>query len=274
MQRTPPPLWGTGRGWLGRGGTAVPNGMTLSSQAEERESSSLRRAKSPPVNASLLQDGSRQLLQPAHGIALDEAEASRPAVALDWQALRDGRALRQYSIECCIAPMRREVDEIVAVVVRINEPGQGDERQVVAVERMGNEQRIARRHFEGPEIGEFDEKAVFLVERRSGHLVVVVEIDRGARVVRQCARRNVPIPGKHPVLGAQVGDQWNEKPEGHGVDERRALLDRHLLRLEYCAEGLLRHGLEPVREPEHGGYRPRQNRLELRRAAEGNRHGG
>src|SRR5262249_15518026 len=57
----------------------------------------LRRAKSPPVNASFLQDGPRQLLQPAHGIALDAAEARRPAIALDRHALGDGRSLRQYA---------------------------------------------------------------------------------------------------------------------------------------------------------------------------------
>src|SRR5215813_3073683 len=168
MQRTPPPLWGTGRGWLGRGGTAVPNGMTLSPQAEERESSSLRRAKSPPVNASFLQDGPRQLLQPAHGIALDAAEARRPAIALDRHALGDGRSLRQYAVKRGIAPVCREVDEVVAIAVCIDESGQGDERQVVAVEGMGDEQRIARRHLEGPEIGEFDEKPVLVVERGSG----------------------------------------------------------------------------------------------------------
>src|SRR5229473_4062616 len=90
----------------------------------------LRRAKPPPVDAGLLHDGPRQLLQPAHGVALDEAEARRPAVALDRHALGDGRSFGQHAAEGGIAPMRREVDEIVDVAVRIDEPGQGDERQV------------------------------------------------------------------------------------------------------------------------------------------------
>src|SRR6266849_3185682 len=69
-------------------------------------------------------NSSRKLLQPAHGVALDEAEARRPAVALDRHALGDGRSFGQHAAEGGIAPIGREVDEIVDVAVRIDEPGQ------------------------------------------------------------------------------------------------------------------------------------------------------
>src|SRR5258708_32999664 len=66
---------------------------------------SLRRAKPPPVNARLLQNGPRQFLQPAHGVPLDEAEARHPAVALDRHALGDGRSFGQHAAEGGIAAM-------------------------------------------------------------------------------------------------------------------------------------------------------------------------
>src|SRR5215831_13591435 len=97
--------------------------------------STFRRTEAPPVDAGLLHDGPRQLLQPDDGVALDDAEARRPAVALDRHALGDGRSLRQNAAEGGVAPVGRKVDEIVAIAVRVDEPGQGDERQVVAVER-------------------------------------------------------------------------------------------------------------------------------------------
>ena len=47
-------------------------------------------------------------------------------------------------------PMRREMDPAIAVEVAIDQPGQRGERQVEAVDRMGEQQRIAFGRLDAP----------------------------------------------------------------------------------------------------------------------------
>src|SRR5215471_21827494 len=118
------------------------------------------------------------------GIACERIESAGPEVALDRQALRERSSSRQNSLELGVSPLRRKVDEIILEAIGIHEPGQGDEWQIVSIDRMRDEQGITGWRFDRPEVGELDDKSVFVEQRRSHHLVAVMEIERRARVAR------------------------------------------------------------------------------------------
>jgi hypothetical protein len=87
-----------------------------------------------------------------------------------------------------------------AVAVRVDEAGERSERQVGAVERVRDQERVAGRQFERPEIGEFDQELVFAEERRADHLIVVVK-SIGARMKPVSApagtsRSHVNVPSR------------------------------------------------------------------------------
>jgi hypothetical protein len=95
-----------------------------------------------------------------------------------------------------------------------------------------------------------------------------VKIDRRARVLGD-AGGQVALPGEFAILDLEIACQQHEEPEGHGVDNGWTFLHGEEVVPQSLAEGLLRQGLEPVRKAENGGDGSWQNRLELRRTAEG-----
>src|SRR6266496_5020720 len=105
--------------------------------------SALRRAELAPVDAALVGHRRGGLLQSADRLAADRFEAGAPEIALEREALGDRSALRQHPVEFEIAPERGKVDEIVQVEIGVDQSGQGSERKIVPVDRMGDEQRIA-----------------------------------------------------------------------------------------------------------------------------------
>src|SRR5262249_8752755 len=137
-------------------------------------------AELPPIAAPLAGDGGGGRLQGAARLAADRLELASPEFAFDRDTLRDRRALRQHAAEREVAPARREVDEVVLVEIAVDQPGQSRERQVMPIDRMGDQERIARRRFNRPKTIELDDEAVFLEERRALDLDVVVEIERRA----------------------------------------------------------------------------------------------
>src|SRR4029453_12066592 len=138
--------------------------------------------------------------------------------------------------EGTVAPARRKIDEIVLVEISVDQPGQRQEREVVAIDRMGDQQRIAWRRFNGPEVIELDDKGVVLEQRRAGDLPIVVEVEWRARIARDCAARQLKIPRERAILDLEIGDQRNQEAVRHRIDEGRALLDRELLLLQQARE--------------------------------------
>src|SRR5262249_577840 len=98
--------------------------------------SPFRRAELAPIDALLLHDGGGELHVARGRFALDPPEGRVPGVTPHRQALRHRRSLRQHAGEIAIAPLGREVDEVVAIAVGVDEAGQRTERQVVAIDRM------------------------------------------------------------------------------------------------------------------------------------------
>ena len=106
-----------------------------------------------------------------------------PALTFHRQALRHRCALRQHTVEPGIMPVRREIDRVVMECVAIDKTGERGERQVGAIDRVGEQHRIARRCFDGPEIVEFDDEAVVIEEWRAGDLAGIVKPDRRMRIL-------------------------------------------------------------------------------------------
>src|SRR5689334_5950801 len=130
-----------------------------------------------------------------------------PVLALDRHALRNRRALRQDTGEIHIVPMRREMNPAVAIVVAIDESAQGRERQIETIERMSEQQRIALRGFDGPQIMKLDHEAIELEQRRTGHLACVMESDWRARKIELSAGREIIVPGDLAPLDLEIADQ-------------------------------------------------------------------
>ena len=85
---------------------------------------------------------------------LKSFELASPAFAPDRQALRHRRALRQDAVESGIMPARRKIDGAVVKVVAIDQARERRKRQVGAIDRVGEQDRVARRRLDGPEIVE------------------------------------------------------------------------------------------------------------------------
>src|SRR5215510_2105115 len=162
-------------------------------RSAERDSS-LWRAIAAAVDAFFPQGGGGELQLAVQSVPFDEFKLRVPGVALERQTLGDWRSFRQYAVECRIAPVGGKVDEIVLVAIRIDEAGQGLKRQILAIDRVGDEQRIARRQLDGPEVHEFDEEAVLLEKGSADDLIVVMEIDGCALEGGEGADRHVPLP--------------------------------------------------------------------------------
>src|SRR5215475_2838241 len=79
---------------------------------------------------------------------------------------------------------------------------------------------------------------------------------------------HVTIPAEFAVLYFEIASERHEEAAGHGIDDRRALLHGENLLAQCPAEGLVRHGLEPVGEAAHGRNRSRQNPVKLGRTTE------
>src|SRR5262245_50368552 len=117
------------------------------------------------------------------------------------------------------------------VEMGIDKPSQRHERQIMAIDWMSDQKRIAGRRFDRPEIVELDDEGVVPEERRAGNLGAIMEAERRARIACRRARGPFEVPGEGAILDFDVGHERNEKAVGHRVDERRTLLDRELLRL-------------------------------------------
>ena len=110
-----------------------------------------RRPKATPIYIGVLSD---RLARPDHLLGFFRGkcfEPARPAFAPERQALRHRCALWQDSVEGGIMPARRKVDGAVVKIVAIDQAGQRRERQVGAIDRVGEEDRVARRRLDGPE---------------------------------------------------------------------------------------------------------------------------
>src|SRR5690348_13360855 len=133
---------------------------------------------------------------------------------------------------------------------------------------MGDQQRIARRECDGPEVIEFYYKLVFVEKGRSFDLRVVVIIDWRARQVGQaCDSGNIAGPTELSVRDDEITYQRHEKSISHRVDKWRAFFNGHYLLAGYRAEKILRHRLKPVRQSTHSLNWPREDVLHLRRTA-------
>src|SRR6202012_3144178 len=88
-----------------------------------------------------------------------------PAFALHRQALDYGRALRQYAVEAGIVQIGWKIQRRVVKRIAGDQAGQRRERQVAAIDRMGEQQRVALRRLDSPERVELDDEAIVLEER-------------------------------------------------------------------------------------------------------------
>ncbi len=164
------------------------------------------------------------------------------------------------------------MNPVVMIMVAIDQTGQCGEGQVETIDRMREQQRVAVRRLDGPEIVEFDHEPVVFEQRRAGNLTGVMESDRRAHEVDFSARRQIVVPGELAVLDLEVADQRDQKAVSHGVDKRRAALDSIAYAGVDRIERLWRHRLEPVGQTERRRHRRRQQAFEFRRAAERQRH--
>jgi hypothetical protein len=212
----------------------------------------------PAIDAFFAKDRIGEIVRPLRLLISEDRGARDPVFPLDRETLRNRRALRQYAAEIRVVPMRREMNPGVVVVVAIDQTGQGGERQVEAIDRMGEQQRVAFGRLDGPEIVEFDEVAVGVEQRRAGDLAGIVESDRRAQEADFSAGRRVVVPGEFAVLDLHVTNQRDQKARCHGVDEWRTALDRVVLAEKHRIERLRRHRLEPVGQTRHGRHRRRQ----------------
>ena len=108
---------------------------------------------------------------------------------------------------------------------------------------MCEQQRIALRCLDAPQIMKLDDEPIGLEQRGVDHLACVVKSDWRAREIDGAAGRDIKVPRDRAVLDPEVADQRDQKSRGHRVDERRTALDRILLPHINCTEGLRRHGL-------------------------------
>src|SRR6185437_7887170 len=106
---------------------------------------------------------------------------SDPAFAFYRQALRNRCAPWQHAAEIHVVPVGRKMNPAVAITIAIDHPAQCGEWQIEAIERMREQQGIARRRFDAPQIVKLDQESIGLEQRRADDLAYVVETDRRAR---------------------------------------------------------------------------------------------
>src|SRR5882724_10453799 len=143
-------------------------------------------------------------------------------------------------------PIRREMNPAVAKTVAIDQAAQRGEWQIKEIYRMCEQQRIAVRRFDAPQIVKLDHEPVGLEQRRADDLAGVMESDWRAREIERSAGRDIIVPGDRAVIDPEIADQRNQEPAGHGVDERGTTLDRILVAHIDRVKGLRRHRLEPA----------------------------
>jgi hypothetical protein len=124
--------------------------------------SPLGRAELSAIDAALAGHGSSRFLQPADGLTADGFITRIPDAAPQGQTLRDRSALFQHPIEVWIDPARWKIDEVVTVKIGINHSSQRHERKFVAIDRMRDQERAARRRLDGPKVIELNNKAIVL----------------------------------------------------------------------------------------------------------------
>src|SRR5258706_12499433 len=96
-------------------------------------------------------------------------------------------------------PMCREVNPSVVVAVASDQTSQCGERQVEAINRMREQQRVTVWCIDCPEIRKFNQKLAGFKQRRTIDLPGVVKSDRRPRETycparrRLCARREFPV---------------------------------------------------------------------------------
>ena len=90
-------------------------------------------------------------------------EHQRHRFAGDRETLRNRRSRRQNALETLVGPGGGKQDSDRVEAIGIDHAGQRAERQVVAIDRMRGEQRIAGFEFDGPEAVELDQRAAVAV---------------------------------------------------------------------------------------------------------------
>src|SRR5262249_49014090 len=113
-----------------------------------------RRAELPTVHALFARDGRGSVVQALDRLAGDQLKARLPGFALERDALSDGRPLCQHTLKSSVAPLRGKVNEIVAIAIGVDQSGQSDKRKVGTIDRVRDQQRIARWQFDRPEVVE------------------------------------------------------------------------------------------------------------------------
>src|SRR5450755_4987428 len=134
--------------------------------------------KAAAVHVRLQSDGVARFNHLSGFFGGEHIESAGPALTFHRQALRHRCALRQHTVEPGIMPVRRKIHRAVVEGVAIDETGDRRKWQVGAIDRVGEQDRVARRRFDGPEIVEFDDEAVLVEERRAGNLAGIVKPDR------------------------------------------------------------------------------------------------
>src|SRR5438105_9107029 len=212
------------RSWLGRLSPRSPPPRTAVSscgRAPSQNSCALKRPdvflrpELPPVDAGLAIYRSRKIVRPLRLVFRKCRGACHPAFPFDRHTLRDRRAFRQHATEVRVMPVRRKMNPVVMVSVAVDQTGERGERQVKTVDRMREQQRIAVRCLDRPEIMEFDQKAVGVEQRRAADLAGIVESERRTHEADLSAWRQIVVPGEFAILNLYVADQRYQKAAGH-----------------------------------------------------------
>src|SRR5450759_588728 len=117
----------------------------------------------------------RQLVDPLRLLRRKRRGMRDPAFAFYWQALRNWRAHWQHAAEFHVVPVRRKMNPAVAITVAIDHAAQCGKWQIKAIERMCEQQGIARRRFDAPQVVKLDHESIGLEQWRADNLAYVVE---------------------------------------------------------------------------------------------------
>jgi hypothetical protein len=166
---------------------------------DENQSEWLR-PEFPPVQSGLPSYLVLQFVNPPRLFFREGRSLRNPVFSFDWNALRNGCALREDTLEACVMPMRRKVYPGIGITVAIDQPTESGEGQIEAIDGMREEHRVSFRGFDGPQVVEFDNEAIGFKKWRAGDLALIVESDWRTRKIECSARWDFVVPGDLAVL--------------------------------------------------------------------------
>ena len=117
-----------------------------------------------------------------------------PVFSFDWNALRNGRAFWDDTLEVPVMPMRRKVYPGIVIAIAIDQSAQRGKRQIEAIDGMREEHAIAFRGFDRPQIVELDHEVVGFKERRTCDLTLIVKSDRRTGKINCSTRWDLVVP--------------------------------------------------------------------------------